>query len=283
MGAAGVLVCAGWSLAARSLLLAALDHREEEVVQDAVGLYQFHARELEERIKVECRLMGDDPRLRSAIATPGIDESTIRDLLGELRTRARADVLAVLTPAGKVLTVVGQESLYGLDLSTSRFVRGAREEKDAITGTWVIEGRLLHVGVLAIRFGDRLIAYFLNARPLDENAVGSVYSTTGTGMSLLVQGKPAITRPDQPEFREASERIAATTMKGIAQVEAGGKRFFAHAEQVEGALPAAHVVWLRPAREPAYEYEVLIYLFWVPVLITIAFVLLFAAPDFRQA
>jgi hypothetical protein len=283
IGGVATIVSLGWSIAARSLLATALDREEESSVQHASALFAYHVRQLETRLRVECALMGEDTRLRSAMATPGIDEVTIRDLLFELQKRSNTELLAVLTPAGRVLTVVGAETLRSLDLSTSRFVRDARDRSDPITGVWVIDQRLMHIGVLSMRFGDRVIGFLVAGHPMDEEAIGSVYSSTGTGMSLIVQGKPAIARPNEPEFHEAAARVVAANAQGLVAVDVGARRFFGRAEQIEGALPTAHLVWLRASEDPSDEYQVLGHLFWVPVLVILAFVLLFAAPETRRA
>src|SRR5262245_18711681 len=76
-----VAIALAWVFAARALLSEGLEREDEASLARSQAAFSYGLTQLTERVRAEVWLMGEDPRLRSALATEGIDERTIVDLL----------------------------------------------------------------------------------------------------------------------------------------------------------------------------------------------------------
>jgi hypothetical protein len=274
-GVIGVLIAVCWALAGQALLQTAARHQDERALEQATALLDFRLDQVAMRLKTECRLIGDDPRLRSALGTHGIDENTIADILTDIQKLTGAELEAVLAPTGRVGAVVGQTALRGVDLSTSKAFREARDSNAPVTGYWVIGQRLFQVGAFAIRYGDRAVGYLIHGYPVDENVLGAVYSATQVGVAIA--SATAISRavPDDPAYHQAFSRAIESPASGTMRVGQGKSNFLARIRQVEGALPPIYFIWLRAPVEAPVEHEILGYLLWAPTLVALALAILF--------
>lgn len=275
VGVLGVLVAVTWAIAGRMLLASAGRKHDEMMLERAANTFDYRLTQMEERLRVESRLLGDEPRLRSTLATAGIDENTILDILKDMQKLAEVGLMAVLSPAGRVEAVIGQDSFHRLDFSTSRLFKEARDASLPATGFWVIGERVFQVAVFAVRFQDRTVAYLVEGHALDERSLAAANADAGVGVGVAVSGKIATAVPDDAERRPAFERAVQIGAPGVISFEEGSKSYLAKTRALEGTLPRVDIVWLRAPSEPLLEYEVLGYLLWAPTLIAIALALLF--------
>jgi histidine kinase family protein len=264
-----------WALAGRSLFFRGLEKQNERAVDQAVALFDYRAGQVQERLRGEARLMSEDPRLRSLLATPGIDEATLLDLLREFARLTGAPLLFALAPTGKVISAVGQESFKGLDLSTSKLIREAREQAAPITGVWALDKDLVWVGATAIRFGDRVVGYLVHGYRLDQHDLDAIQVATGVAIGILIGDQVAHASPDDPALKKVLVEAARSKIQATAHFSSGQDRFTGRVRSLEGSLPPTELVWLRQAQGSPPEHEILGYLLWVPVLAAFAFGLMF--------
>jgi sigma-B regulation protein RsbU (phosphoserine phosphatase) len=264
-----------WALAGRSLFLRGLEKQNERIVDQAIALFDHRSTEMQARLGGEGRLMGQDPRLRSLLGTPGIDEATILDLLSEFARLTGAHVLMALAPTGKVIAVVGEGTLKGLDLSTSKLIKDAREQAAPITGVWTLGQDLVWVSASGIRFGDRLVGYLVHGYRFEQHELDAIHVATGAALGVVISGELARASPEDPALKRAFEEVARGRATGFSRLAVGGESFVGRTRSLPGALPPTDFVWLRAAQGASPEYEILGYLLWVPVLATLAFALMF--------
>src|SRR5687768_1469279 len=68
-----------------------------------------------DRLLTAARIVAEEPRLKAAVNTPGLDQATLDDIAEELRALARWDLLVLTDPDATVLAVAapgaGQPSI----------------------------------------------------------------------------------------------------------------------------------------------------------------------------
>ena len=108
------------------------------------------------RLIASVRMLAEDTRIRSTAATTGFDESTIRDVLEDLKKASDVGVLAVLDESGKVRAITGAEGLREMDLSASPVIKAAQERPASYF--WTLPNQALIIGVAPIHAGPRVAA-----------------------------------------------------------------------------------------------------------------------------
>lgn len=269
-----VALAALWYTVANASLEAGARTQNEAAVNGADALLGAFAEDVQLRLRTESQLMSEDPRLKSTLATPGIDEATIQDVLTDLRRQTNADFIAVLNPAARVQAEVGASFLRGLDLSTSSVVKGAQVSADSVGGAWVVADRVVDVSAKAIRFGNQVVAYLMVGAPEAEATLQRVYQVTGSGCALLVGGKVSQAYPATGTFQAIFATLAAEPAAfGTRVMSISGKPYVVRLADVKNTQQRARVAIVRAAQATPEPYENVRYLTWVP---TIAAVLLAA-------
>lgn len=256
-----------WYTVVNASMEAGARAQNEAAVNGADALLGVFAEDVQLRLRTESQLMSEDPRLKSTLATPGIDEATIQDVLTDLRRQTNADFIAVLNPAARVQAEVGAGFLRGLDLSTSSVVKGAQVSADSVGGAWVVADRLVDVSAKAIRFGNQVVAYLMVGAPQTEATLQRVYQVTGSGCALLVGGKVSQAYPATGSFQGIFGSLAAEPAAfGTRVMSIGGKPYVVRLADVKNTQQRARVVIVRPAQETPEPYENARYLAYVPAL-----------------
>jgi hypothetical protein len=206
--------------------LVALKQLSSSIVRESVAhLERAHrtfdvtrARNLDS-LRTQARVMVEDPRLKSTLATEGIDEPTVADILGDLAKLRSTGFLMVLTPDGRVFAQAGADELRGLDLSGSSAVKKAQGATDAVTGSWVIGGKIMDLSITPVKFGPKPIAYLVVGQAVDQEMLNAVADQTGVaiatanGQTLLLSAPPG----------DATKEVFATVAW---QLESGRPRLF---------------------------------------------------------
>lgn len=193
IGAAWILVtvlatsvAAVWSLVAlRQLSSSIAQDGAWQLEQARVAFDSFRARTLD-NLRAHCRILVEDPRLKSTLSTEGVDEATVADILADLEKLRRTGFLMVLSPEGRVFAQTGADSLRGLDLSGSSPVRKAQVASEAEVGAWVIGGKVMDLAIGAVRFGRTPIAYMVVGQALDQDMMKAVAEQTGVGVAIAI-------------------------------------------------------------------------------------------------
>lgn len=272
MGLFSLLLAVGWFMGARNAMDAGVQAQLEADVRGAEHLFTQDRASRQQRLQAECRLMSEDPRLKSALATEGMDRATVEDILVGLRKQSSAEVIAVLNPTARVMAVEGVEGLGGLDLSTAGVVRAAQQGMDAAAGSWVLGDKLYDVAVRALRFGDSTIAFLVLAAPVTANTLENLHTSTGTGAALLISGKAGPSFPPLPSFQSAFGALAQEPSALPAQRRAyDGQVAVVQVVEVPQTMPQVRVALVRMADVVAEPFGAMRWLIWIPPLVAALF------------
>ncbi|XXF80046.1 cache domain-containing protein [Myxococcaceae bacterium GXIMD 01537] len=265
LGLFAVLLAVGWGMAVRGAMDRGIQTQLEADVRGAEHLFTQDRAARQQRMQAECRLMSEDPRLKSALATEGMDRATVEDILVGLRKQSSAEVIAVLNPTARVMASEGLDGLTGLDLSTAAVVRAAQQGTDASAGSWVLGDKLFDVSARALRFGDNTIAFLVLASPINTATLENLHMATGTGAALLISGKAGPSFPPLPSFQGAFAALAQEPAALPLQ-----RRTFdpqaavAQVVEVPQTMPQVRVALVRMADGVTEPFGAMSWLIWVP-------------------
>jgi hypothetical protein len=186
----------------------------------------------------QCGVLSEDPRLKSTLATDGIDKASIADILLDLNKSAGIQMSAVLAPNGGVLASAGDDALEGMDLRSSNMLRTAKPGHPA-SDTWVLGARLTSVALVPITAGERLVAFLLLGRIFREATLQEAAKLSQTAGALYVGGKLTST-PLTPEYQTAFD-AAVTLPAGPVRVT---KDFAGHVEQIGDGGHIAKLIFI---------------------------------------
>jgi hypothetical protein len=262
------LASVAWFVVARSILKDQSRALDRASLSEGQKLLQYTREQVQLRLRGQTQLLAEDPRLKSTLTTPGIDEATIRDVLTDLKRLSGTDFLAVLTPNATVQSVVGNDALAGLNLGASAVVEGARRSDGGVSGLWVVGDRLVDVSVTALRFDNRISAYLVAGDELDEKAVEGLSALVDSAVGIIVGGKVSVAASVRPGELKAMEAVAADEAGGDEPREFShqGDAYLAQVTEVKGAVPAAQIALVRPADLTFNSFSILKLLLWLPML-----------------
>jgi hypothetical protein len=189
-------VAAVWSLVALHQLSSSIVRESATHLERARRTFDLTRARTLDSLRAQARVLVEDPRLKATLSTDGIDEVTVADILGDLGKLRSAGFLIVLTPDGRVFAQAGADELRGLDLSGSSAVKKAQGSLDAVTGSWVIGGKIMDLSIMPVRYGQRPIAYLVVGLAVDQDTLNSVADQTGvavataTGSTVMLSAPP---------------------------------------------------------------------------------------------
>src|SRR5262249_22566505 len=106
-------LAAVWSLVAlRQLSSSIAEDSARHLERARVAFDAFRAR-THDHLRGQCRILVEDPRLKSTLSTDGVDEATVADILADLGKLRRTGFLMVLSRDGRVFAETGAEPLRG--------------------------------------------------------------------------------------------------------------------------------------------------------------------------
>lgn len=176
-------VAAVWSLVAQHQLAAAIARESATHLDHARRTFDHTRARRLDALRAQARVMVEDPRLKSTLATDGVDEVTVADILGDLGKLRGSGFLMVLTPDGRVFAQAGADELRGLDLSGSSAVKKAQGTLEAVTGSWVIGGKIMDLSIMPVRFGSNPIAYLVVGQAVDQEMLNAIAEQTGVAVA----------------------------------------------------------------------------------------------------
>ncbi len=185
-----------WSLVALHQLSSSIVREGASHLERARRTFDLTRARTLDSLRAQARVMVEDPRLKSTLSVDGIDEATVADILGDLGKLRSTGFLMVLSPDGRVFAQAGADELRGLDLSGSSAVKKAQGSVEAVTGSWVIGGKILDLSIMPVRFGDRPIAYLVVGTAVDQDMVNAVADQTAvavattTGQTIMLSAPP---------------------------------------------------------------------------------------------
>src|SRR4051812_38157188 len=135
---------------------ALLDNADARSLDTVANVWEQHIETMRAHLVSQARVLSEDVRVRSLVMVAKLDEGTLNDTLGDLRTAAGASCMAVLDPSGKVKGVTGAESLRGADLGTAPVFSQAAA--GPASDVWTLPDRVLAVAVAPIKAAGRVAA-----------------------------------------------------------------------------------------------------------------------------
>jgi hypothetical protein len=256
-----------WSLIAKRQLDDALVINAADSLDRAHVLFDVLRARTQRNLRSQCGVLAEDPRLKSTLATEGIDEATVADILTDLGRLRGTGFLLVLTPEGRVFAGAGADELRGLDLSESSVVKKARGAPDEVVGSWVIGGKLVDLAVTAIQFDRAVLAYLVLGQAVDTQLVKAV--SEGTGMAIAVIAGPA---PSPVSTTDGTLHAVFQTLvqdRGVARahaIEVGGARYLTATIKIDDTIPShPRLAVVQELASERKTFEIFEWLLWAPV------------------
>lgn len=273
--ALAVVLAALWTFVARRQLEASLLDEGTQHVDQAAKAFEGLRTSVRANLKAHCRVLVEDPRLKSTLATEGMDEATVADILNDLGTLRGSGFLMVLTPEGRVFAEAGAPGLRGLDLSESSVVKGATESADAVVGSWVLEDRVMDLSVMVIRYDESIVAYLVVGQSLDEATLDSVAVQTGVEVASVLAD--AVVLSSEARMKPVFAGVArhAGGFRGAVTVD--GETFAAGVVDLPGSVRPHRLVLARPLARVTPAFQRLQWMLFVPPVLVLVSVLLAAS------
>lgn len=271
VGAAAV-----WMFVARKQLQASLIHETTQHLSVAHRAFDAMRAQTQANLTAHCRLLVEDPRLKSTLATEGMDAATVADILQDLGKLRRSGFLMVLTPDGRVFAQAGAPELEGLDLSASSVVKKARDADDASVGSWVLAGKVMDLSIKSIRYGETLVAYLVVGQPVDETLLAAVAEQTDVAIASALASKVVMSSSKDPTMAAVFTLAVANAGGTVHVVEGGGQRFVTSVVELTETAQAHRLVLVSSLETAAQRFRVLEWMVFVPpglVLVAVLFVL----------
>ena len=265
-----------WQVVTRRRLDAAVVATAAEQLDRARRVFDSLRQRTVAGLLTECRVLAEDPRLKASLATAGVDEATVHDILDDILRLRSAGFLLVLSPEARVFAQAGAEELRGLDLSGSSVMSRTRGARDASGGAWVIGGKLTEVAVASVRFDRNVLAYLVVGQAVDHALVQAVEDDTGVAVAVLVGSEPAPMSTSDPGLAQVFQQIAAEAGPQPARViERGGEAYLASSFALEGTPPThPRLAMARGLAAPRARFDSFAWLLWAPCgLVVLGFVL----------
>jgi hypothetical protein len=278
-----------WQVGARRRLEAAVVATAADQLDRARGVFDSLRARTVAGLMSECRVLVEDPRVKASLATAGVDEATVHDILLDILRLRRAGFLLVLSPEGRVFAQAGAEQLRGLDLSGSSVMsraRGSSGSSDAAGGAWVIAGKLVDVAVASVHFDRAVLAYVVVGQAVDQALVKAVENGTGIAAAVLAGSEPGPASTADGRLGAVFQLIAAEAVARPAHViERDGDAYLAASFDLEGTPPTHPRLAVARALAPQHAlFASFAWLLWVPcglVLLGLMLGLMLGAMRFR--
>jgi hypothetical protein len=273
-----------WAYVAQQFVTTAVATENEPYLERGRVLFDVLRQRTQESLRAQCRVLVEDPRLKSTLATDGIDTATVTDILDDLARLRHAGMLVVLSPTGQVFAEANANELRGLDLSASSVVKAAQLSNEAVIGSWVIGGKLIDVSTMAMRFNATVIGYLVVGQAVDEALVKNAAEGAGIELGVVLGNDVVLAWPDNERTRTLLLSFAKDTPGGKPRVlDAGGEQYITSVAELEEAAQSHPRIASARALAPTIEHvQTLRWLIWAaPVLVVLAILLAFMRPVVR--
>jgi hypothetical protein len=271
--ALSVGLAVGWMVIARQQLAASGELAGAHALDRAHGVFQLVRARTQDDLRAQARVLVEDPRLKATLATEGVDEATVADILADLRKLRGTGFLIVLSHEARVFAEAGAPELRGLDLSGSSVVKAAQGSQEAVVGSWVLKGEVLDLGVIAMRFGPELVAYLVVGRAVDQGLLTAVAEQSGVALASASPSGVVLASSTDPADRAALAGAAARPgAYAGGTVDVGGQAYAAAAFELErGAQSEVRLIATRSLAEALPSLDKLTWMIrGLPLLVLLA-------------
>lgn len=275
----GVGAASAWTLVARNQLQASVDEESSQHLVAARRAFDALRQHTQANLTAHCRLLVEDPRLKSTLATEGMDAATVADILSDLSKLRRSGFLLVLSPDVRVFAQAGAPELEGVDLSASSVVKKARETNDAAVGSWVLAGKVMDLSIKSIRYGETLVAYLVVGQPVDEQMLAAVEEQTGVSIASALANKVVMASSKDPAIADVFARSVNEAASASPRVvTSNGQRYIASVVELPETAQAHRLVLASSLETVAQRFRVFEWMVFVPpVLVLVAVLLVLSA------
>ncbi len=197
-----------WYAWARGGLVEGLDQADARVLAQASQSFEASLKLQQRTLEAQARVLVDDARIRTTLATPGIDTNTVEDVLKDLHGVSGQALYAVLDTRGVVRAVVGADSLRGVDLGKTSLAKRAQAAPSA-SDVWALQDRALVLAIAPVRLGDEVSAYFVVGDLIGAESLGG-----GAGIAAaLVAATGVVAGTDDPLLVSAASLSPGTAQR----------------------------------------------------------------------
>lgn len=268
-------VAAVWSLVALHQLSSSIVRESATHLERARRTFDLTRARTLESLRVQARVLVEDPRLKSTLSTEGIDEATIADILGDLGKLRSSGFLIVLTPEGRVFAQSGADELRGLDLSGSSAVKKAQGSLEAVTGSWVIGGKIMDLSIMPVRFGPRPIAYLVVGLAVDQDMLNAVADQTGVAVATATGSTIMLSAPSGDQTKAVFAAVVGQLESPAPQLfNVNGETYVAAMSELEeSGQTRPRLVVAQSLSQPRATFATSRWLLFIPPVLVIIAVL----------
>lgn len=213
----GMTAAAAWFVAARQVAQAESLAQQEAAIEQGAKLVALLRQTASDRARANAQLLAEDTRLKAALSVPELDRRTLLDLLQDLKKLDDQETFAVLSPAGRVRAVLGAPQLEGVDLGTSAAVKSALAQPGAATGAWLVDGRVLELGVAAVRVDETPVGMLAIGLRVSDDALTTAARAARVNLALVVGDKPVWASAKVAEETWTSPRAKSIEVSELAR------------------------------------------------------------------
>jgi hypothetical protein len=235
-----------------------------------------------EDMRGQGRIMVEDPRLKATLATQGIDEATVADILRDIGRLRGSGMLVVLTPEGRVFAEAGAQELRGLDLSASSVVKRAQSSNEAVVGSWVIGNKIIDLSIIGIRFDTTVISYLVVGQTIDQALLKSIGSSVGVDAAIAIGAEWTAVSDDKIK---AMSSLVQNPAAGSHVVEQDSTRYVANIVELEQmGQSRPRLVLVQSLAPTSATFSIFKWLLWLsPLLVLIGMVLAISRSNYRAS
>jgi hypothetical protein len=227
-------------------------------------------------LMAHCRVLVEDPRLKSTLATEGMDAATVADILQDLSKLRREGFLLVLSPEGRVFAQAGAAELDGVDLSASSVVKKAHDSDDATVGSWVLAGKVMDLSIKSVRYGEALVAYLVVGQPVDEQLLTTVSTQTGIAVASALANKVVLTSKDADVGDAFAQAVGDAASPVGRVITSNGRQYLAAVADLPETAQAHRLVLVASLDATSRRFATFEWMIFVPpglVLVAVLFAL----------
>lgn len=263
-----------WTVIAQRQLVASVALESAEHLQLAHKAFAQARTRSQADLQGYCRILVEDPRLKSTLATEGIDAATVADILSDLGKLRGSGFLMVLSPEGRVFAEAGATELRGMDLSDSGVVKKAQGAVEAVVGSWVLSGKVMDLSIMAIRFGDDILAYLVVGQSVDEKVLQQVAEQTGVDVASSLANTVVLSSSSDGTISSVLARVAGESGGFSGRVlTIEGSQYVTGVVELGETAQSHRLVVVRALATARTPFEPLNWMLFVPPLLVLIAVL----------
>lgn len=262
-------ISVAWTFVTNDRVATAIRTENQDTVKRAHHMFDVMRSRVQDNLRVQCRVIAEDPRLKATLSVEGIDEATISDILADLGRLRGSGFLLVLSPEGRVFAQAGAEELRGLDLSSSSVIQQARTSSEAVVGSWVIGRKITDLSAIPIRFDATLIAYLVVGQAVDQEIVKVVADSTATAAALGVGGDILLASTEDPALRSVFMAISTGLRNTEGSVTSHGVPYVTSFVELDQSQPRPYLMLARSLASSTRNFEIVRWLHWFPIALVL--------------